>query len=118
MNSGAGAHVIVDLHGASNLDSERLVRDAIGEIIKQTGATLLHEYFHRFTPNGITGVACLTESHISVHTWPERGFAAFDIYLCGDAEPERAIPILRDYFNPDRIEVRTLHRGGPLNDPS
>ena len=116
MKPGTGAHVIVDLHGASNLNCERSVRKAIEEIIEQTGATLLHEYFHRFTPLGITGVACLTESHISVHTWPAQGFAAFDIYMCGEAEPERAIPILRAYFNPDRIEVRTLQRGASLND--
>ena len=116
MKRGMGAHVIVDLHGASNLDCEHSIRDAIDEIIEQTGATLLHQYFHRFTPLGITGVACLRESHISVHTWPEQGFAAFDIYMCGEAQPERAIPILQAHFNPRRIEVRTLQRGGSLND--
>ena len=118
MKPGTGSHVIVDLHGASNLDCERSVRDAIKEIIEQTGATLLHEYFHRFTPLGITGVVCLTESHISVHTWPEQGFAAFDIFMCGKAEPERAIPILQAYFNPDRIEVQTLYRGDSFKKPS
>jgi len=56
------------------------------EAVLQAGATLLHIHLHHFTPNGgISGVAVLAESHISVHTWPERNFAAFDVFMCGDA---------------------------------
>lgn len=106
-----GTHVIVDLYGAVNIDNEEIVREAIAEIVRATGATLLHQYFHRFEPQGITGMACLAESHISVHTWPESGFAAFDIYMCGTARPERAIPILKTYFQPEHVETRSIQRG-------
>lgn len=111
MTADTGTHVIVDLHGAGNIDNEEIVREAIAEIVCATGATLLHQYFHRFEPHGITGMACLAESHISVHTWPESGFAAFDIYMCGTARPERAIPILKTYFQPERVETRSIQRG-------
>jgi S-adenosylmethionine decarboxylase len=106
-----GQHLIIDLFEAQHLDSEPCLMAAIDEIIAATGATLLHCYFHRFDPHGITGMACLAESHISVHTWPESGTAAFDIYMCGPAVPERALPILEQYFKPKRMEHRTLYRG-------
>ncbi|MBT3196665.1 MAG: adenosylmethionine decarboxylase [Gammaproteobacteria bacterium] len=106
-----GRHLIVDLHGATHIDCEQTLHDAFDEIIEVTGATQLHRHFHRFTPNGVTGVACLAESHISVHTWPDSGFAAFDIYMCGGSQPEWAIPILQHHFNPQRIEKSLLERG-------
>ena len=82
------------------------------ECVAKCGATLLHIHLHHFTPNGgISGVAVLAESHISVHTWPERGYAAFDIFMCGDAQPEKAIPILKGAFKPERIMVGEQLRG-------
>ena len=66
----------------------------------------------KFDSNGgISGVAVLAESHISVHTWPERGYAAFDIFMCGDAQPEKAIPILKGAFHPTRVTVGEQLRG-------
>ncbi|MEO1420908.1 MAG: S-adenosylmethionine decarboxylase, partial [Pseudomonadota bacterium] len=67
----AGAHVIIDLWGAENLDDLALMETAFRDVIETCGATLLHIHLHHFTPNyGISGVAVLAESHISVHTWP------------------------------------------------
>ena len=65
-------------------------------------ATLLHIHLHHFQPSGVSGVAVLAESHISVHTWPEKGFAAFDVFMCGDAEPRKAL----DVFKGTIVEVR------------
>lgn len=82
------------------------------EIVSKCGATLLHIHLHHFTPSGgISGVAVLAESHISVHTWPERDYAAFDVFMCGDAEPENAIPVLKRAFFPKRLEVVEELRG-------
>lgn len=111
MSIDTGTHVIVDLYGAHDIDNEAAIRRAIAEILHTTQATLLHQYFHRFEPHGITGMVCLAESHISVHTWPESGFAAFDIYMCGSARPERAIPILQNHFQPEHIQSRSIQRG-------
>ena len=82
------------------------------DCVKECGATLLHIHMHHFTPNGgISGVAVLAESHISVHTWPERDYAAFDVFMCGDAKPELAVEILQKAFSPSRIEVGENLRG-------
>jgi S-adenosylmethionine decarboxylase len=59
-------------------------------------------------------VAVLAESHISVHTWPEIGYGAFDVFMCGDAEPWKAVDVLKDAFDTDTVEVRELLRGEEL----
>lgn len=108
----AGTHLILDLWGASNLDNLTLMEDSIKAAVEAANATLLHIHLHHFTPNyGISGVAVLAESHISVHTWPERDFAAFDIFMCGDAKPEKAIPVLEAAFKPTQLNVNELLRG-------
>ncbi|MGH1540219.1 MAG: adenosylmethionine decarboxylase [Arenicella sp.] len=108
----AGTHLILDLWGASQLDDLDLMERAMRDSVAVAGATLLHIHLHHFTPNGgISGVAVLAESHISVHTWPERNFAAFDIFMCGDAEPEKAIPVLREAFAPESFNVSEHLRG-------
>lgn len=108
----AGTHLIFDFWGASQLDNLELMESALLESIEVSGATLLHIHLHHFTPNGgISGVAVLAESHISVHTWPERGYAAFDVFMCGDAEPEKAIPVLKKAFTPKQVNVTEHLRG-------
>lgn len=108
----AGTHIIIDLWEACRLDNLAHMEAAMREAVKVCGATLLHIHLHHFTPSGgISGVAVLAESHISVHTWPERDFAAFDVFMCGDAQPENAIPVLQRYFEPGRINVSQHHRG-------
>lgn len=108
----AGSHLIIDLWGARKLDRLDVMEQALREAVEAAGATLLHIHLHHFTPNGgISGVAVLAESHISVHTWPERDFAAFDIFMCGDAEPARAIPVLARAFRPQRTLVNEQLRG-------
>jgi S-adenosylmethionine decarboxylase len=108
----AGIHLIIDLWEAENLDNLQLMEAALREAVEVSGATLLHIHLHHFTPSdGISGVAVLAESHISVHTWPERGFAAFDIFMCGDTEPEQAIPVLKSAFNPGKLQVTEQLRG-------
>jgi S-adenosylmethionine decarboxylase len=108
----AGTHLIVDLWGANHLDKLELMENTFRRAVKAAGATLLHIHLHHFTPQGgISGVAVLAESHISVHTWPERNFAAFDVFMCGDAEPEKAIEIIKSVFDPKRVKVQTYLRG-------
>ncbi|MBU2706078.1 adenosylmethionine decarboxylase [Zooshikella marina] len=108
----AGSHLIIDLWQATKLDDLQLMEQTLRDAVEVAGATLLHIHLHHFTPNGgISGVAVLAESHISVHTWPERNFAAFDVFMCGDAEPHKAIPILEQAFTPTRTDVSDLMRG-------
>ena len=108
----AGIHLIVDVWGADQLDDLELMECAMREAVEAAKATLLHIHLHHFTPNGgISGVAMLAESHISVHTWPERQFAAFDIFMCGGAKPELAVKVLQTHFQPGQFQVKELLRG-------
>jgi S-adenosylmethionine decarboxylase len=107
----AGIHLIIDLHGADRLDDRDHIEAAMRRCVTAAGATLLHIHLHRFAPAGVSGVAVLAESHISVHTWPENGYAAFDVFMCGDAVPEACVPILRDAFGAERVEVTEVLRG-------
>ena len=111
----AGTHIIIDLWGAQDLDNLELMEQTMRDAVTVSGATLLHIHLHHFTPNaGISGVAVLAESHISVHTWPERNFAAFDVFMCGDAQPEKAIPVLQAAFKPDSVNVSEHLRGAKV----
>ena len=108
----AGTHLLLDLWGAKHLDSIERIEQAMRECVEACGATLLHIHLHHFSPSGgVSGVAVLAESHISVHTWPERDYAAFDVFMCGDAQPENSIAVLKRAFFPRRIEVNEELRG-------
>jgi S-adenosylmethionine decarboxylase len=107
----AGAHLIVDLYEAEHLDDQTYIEDALRRAVEASRATLLHIHLHHFEPNGVSGVAVLAESHISIHTWPENGYAALDIFMCGNADPDACIPVLREAFKPKNIVVSELLRG-------
>jgi S-adenosylmethionine decarboxylase len=108
----AGAHWIVDMWGARRIDDLPFVERTLREAADAAGATTLEHRMHHFSPNnGVTGVLILAESHISIHTWPEREFAAVDIFMCGSARPEEAVAVLRERFAPKRMIVDEFKRG-------
>jgi S-adenosylmethionine decarboxylase len=108
----AGSHLIIDLWDAENLDDRDCIEQALIDAVDAAGATLLHIHLHTFTEGGgISGVAVLAESHISVHTWPEKGYAAFDVFMCGTAEPRKALSVFKAAFNPGRIVIGEHKRG-------
>ena len=108
----AGTHLIVDLWDAEGLDDIPMIEQTLRDSVTASGATLLHIHLHHFTPSGgVSGVAVLAESHISIHTWPERDYAALDIFMCGAADPYAAIPVLEQAFKPGRTGVEELRRG-------
>ena len=108
----AGTHVLLDLWGASHLDDPGHIERAMRRAVDVSGATLLHLHLHRFGEGGgVTGVAVLAESHITVHTWPERAFAAFDVFMCGACRPDLAAEVIRSALQPERFEVSIERRG-------
>jgi S-adenosylmethionine decarboxylase len=107
----AGVHLIVDLHGAKRLDDIDHIDATLRRCVGAAQATLLHIHLHHFQPSGVSGVAVLAESHISIHTWPEAGYAALDVFMCGSADPDKCIPVLREAFSAKRVGVNELLRG-------
>lgn len=108
----AGTHLIIDLIGASRLDDLAHIEATLRRCVDVSKATLLHIHLHHFTPNGgVSGVAVLSESHISIHSWPEADYAALDVFMCGEAEPHNAIEVLREAFQPSDIRVGEHLRG-------
>jgi S-adenosylmethionine decarboxylase len=107
----AGVHLIIDLHGAQGLNDIDLIETTLRRCVDAAGATLLHIHLHHFQPNGVSGVAVLAESHISIHTWPDAGYAALDVFMCGQANPDQCVPVLREAFGAKRVEVNELLRG-------
>ena len=108
----AGTHLLLDLWGADNLEDSEQVEKVLSEAAEAAGATVLHAHIHRFeSGGGVSGVVVLAESHISIHTWPERNFAAIDIFMCGACDPYNSIPKIRDFFSPDKLNVSEQKRG-------
>lgn len=111
-----GVHLIIDLWKAENLCSAVEIERIFRQAVEDCEASLLHIYMHEFTGGGITGVAVLSESHISIHTWPEFEYAALDIFLCGTKDPWRAINAIREGFRPASFQISEHKRGILSND--
>jgi len=108
----AGTHLLVDLWEATNLGDPDLIDSTLREAALAAGATILHSHFHHFSPNGgVSGVVVLAESHISIHTWPERDFAAIDIFMCGACDPHLAVEVLQRTFKAARVVLDEQRRG-------
>lgn len=108
----AGEHLIIDIWDATHLDDLKLMESTLRDAVEVSGATLLHIHLHHFTPTGgISGVAVLAESHISVHTWPEKNYAAFDVFMCGNAEAEKTVSVFQKAFASNNIDVKEILRG-------
>lgn len=108
----AGSHLIIDLWDGEHFDDVEVIELALRRAVQAAGATLLHLHLHEFTAGGgISGVAVLAESHISIHTWPERSYAAIDVFMCGSAAPHKTVPVLRHVFKARRIAISEQMRG-------
>lgn len=116
-----GRHVLADLSGidAGRLTDCAAIEQLLRAAAEAAGARVLHSHFHGFGPGqGVTGVALLAESHISIHTWPEDGYAAADIFMCGDAQPELALEVLRKALAPAECQVQVIRRAASTKPPS
>ena len=111
-----GQHCILELYDCdqNKLNDEAFIRTTITTSAKIAGATLINLITHRFSPQGVTGLALLAESHISIHTWPEIGYGAVDIFTCGDhTMPERACGVLIKDFVAERHYFKKINRKTP-----
>lgn len=115
MNAPVGRHLLIDLYGvdAALLGDASAIEQALHTAARAAGATAISATFHRFGAGlGVTGVLLLRESHISIHTWPELGFAAVDMFVCGAADTAAALAALRAGLPSARCAIRDERRGG------
>ena len=120
LNGAVGRHCIAELGGGCShlLDDEAYIRQALTEAAERSGATLLSISTHKFDPQGVTGVALLSESHISLHTWPEHGYVAADAFTCGShCDPEVAIKHLKECLMLTEGTMRIFNRTMPTGVP-
>jgi len=109
-----GKHLLLELRDCNkeilnDLDS---LKGTLLTAASEAGATVLGESFHRFNPHGISGVVIIAESHLFIHTWPEYGYAAADIFTCGDSvQPEKAAKILIDKLDAKNHSTVEIQRG-------
>ena len=108
----AGTHLLLELWQGEGWTSLERVEHVLRDAVIACGATLLEVRLHRFSPfEGISGVAIIQESHISIHTWPEFEYAAVDLFMCGKANPHHAVDVFKRGFHPKKIDVMEIKRG-------
>jgi S-adenosylmethionine decarboxylase len=107
-----GRHIILEMWGCQNLDSVDTAEHALRDMVRALDVNLLDLKVYPFSPVGVTGMAIVSESHLVIHTWPEYGYAAVDVFTCGaPRDPQDAISVLRHYFEPEHIGVMEINRG-------
>ena len=110
-----GSHLLADLYDCQHLMDAARIEAVLQKAAQAAGATILMSHVHAFpAAGGVTGVVLLAESHISIHTWPEHGFAALDIFMCGSAKTEAALEVIRAELRAGRVDMKTERRGTAL----
>ena len=108
-------HLLIELWDCDEkvLNDIDYVSECLALAATVVGVKIVKEVFHKYEPQGITGIVVIEESHISIHTWPERRYAAIDIYTCGEHDPEKFTPIVKEQFYAQRCTTLKIIRGEP-----
>ncbi|RLF09424.1 MAG: S-adenosylmethionine decarboxylase proenzyme [Thermoprotei archaeon] len=109
-----GRHLILELYGCppNILDDEETIKGVMVEAVKVANGNVCGTFFHKFNPQGVTGVVVISESHVSIHTWPEHGYAAVDVFTCGERmDPWKACEYIVKKFKPSNMNVLEIKRG-------
>ncbi|MDR9403075.1 MAG: adenosylmethionine decarboxylase [Halothece sp. Uz-M2-17] len=113
-----GTHLVVEAWQAPEdvLNDPEQIRYALAEAVFAGGATLLNLCVHQFSPHGVTATATLSESHIAIHTWPEYGYFAADLFFCGQGDPYQAMKVLQSVLGAKEISMQEIDRGLPSSE--
>lgn len=107
-----GTHLLIDFWTDKNLKDQVFIENVLRQAAQGAGATVLNVMLHKFgDEGGVTGVALLAESHMSIHTWPEINFMALDVFMCGECNADIALDVFRAEFEPQKEQVRDIKRG-------
>ena len=111
-----GRHLIVEYSGCDRqaLNNLAYLEEHMNEAVRKSGATIVRSVFHRYNPQGVSGVVIIAESHISIHSWPEYGYAAVDFFTCGESiNPELAAAYIKEKLSAASCDIKDLRRGIP-----
>lgn len=110
---GLGEHYLIELYGCNIavINDRNKVETAMKEAARIAGATIIDSCFHTFTPHGVSGVVLISESHFAIHSWPENGYAAVDLFTCGSVDFMKAIDFLKEEFGAAKCGVSVVARG-------
>lgn len=109
-----GSQLIVEYYGCDNavLNDTNLIKQHMLTAAKKIGATIVGEVFHHFNPQGVSGAVIIAESHLSIHTWPEYGYAAVDFFTCGNScHPQKGLTYLKSVLKANGELTKELERG-------
>jgi len=111
---GLGVHLALDFYGCDpeTLENVELMKEALIRAVKESEMKVVNIVSYKFSPQGFTGVALLAESHVSIHTWPEYGYVAVDIFTCGNSSnPWKAASIIKEAVKPRAMTILEMKRG-------
>ncbi len=114
-----GRHLIAEF---ADCDGQKLadldyIEAALNEAVRKSGATIIRSVFHRYNPQGVSGVVVIAESHLSIHTWPEYNYAAVDFFTCGESvDPYKAYEYMKKMLKSKTSQVNALDRGIPSHE--
>lgn len=114
IKSPLGSHILVEFYGCDPaiLDDADLIKTFMETAAIKANATVVSSHFHQFSPQGISGVIIIAESHLTIHTWPEQAYAAVDIFTCGERlKPHEAVDYLKTSMGCGQVSVVELKRG-------
>ncbi len=109
-----GKHVIAEFYGCDHelINNHEYVETVLLEACEVSGATVVAPVFHKFNPHGVSGCVVISESHFTIHTWPEYGYAAVDVFTCGDLiDNDKALHHMKEKFQAESISVVEMKRG-------
>jgi S-adenosylmethionine decarboxylase len=109
-----GHHLIIELYDCDSkiINNHDLVEEIMSESARISGATIVTQAFHKFNPHGVSGVIVISESHFSIHTWPEFGYCALDVFTCGEViDNKKAVDYMKEHFKAKSLSVMEMKRG-------
>lgn len=109
-----GRHVLAEFYGcpAEILNDMQRIERTMVDAALEAGAEIREVAFHKFSPQGVSGVVVISESHLAIHTWPELGYAAVDVFTCGETvDPWVSCNYLKEHFAAERLSAQEITRG-------
>ena len=105
-------HILLDLYDCNFdlINSVEFVESALTKAVEISECKILNKYFHKFSPQGVTGIICVCESHFSIHTWPEHNYVAIDIFCCKE-NTKKSIEYLCEKFKSKKVQIKKIERG-------